>query len=219
MPAKKLNATEKENGISAEDVSILIMLCIAAKSRTAKSAAHLVGLAALVGQRIPRAFRAAFVGIRRSHPHSNTNPRWVQTVAVGCFSRFELSVSDQVQFSPERPVITDPASAIKREVLQLIDLQIEALRQESSLDSSQLLDYQTRSARIRTLYSELDRIGRSGLSSGLPGHPKSRLRCHHHGRQAAIVKGIRYPFFALAFVLLLSAVLPWSLTRASLLAG
>ncbi len=58
-------------------------------------------------------------------------------------------------------MITDPASAIKREVLQLIDLQIEALRQEASLDSPQLLDYQTRSARIRTLYAELDRIGRS----------------------------------------------------------
>jgi hypothetical protein len=55
---------------------------------------------------------------------------------------------------------TDPASAIKREVLQLIDLQIETLKQESSLDSSQLLEYQARSAKIRTLYSELDRIGR-----------------------------------------------------------
>jgi len=63
-------------------------------------------------------------------------------------------------------MITDPASAIKREVLQLIDLQIEALRQESSLDSSQLLDYQTRSARIRTLYAELDRIGRSRTEFG-----------------------------------------------------
>lgn len=30
-------------------------------------------------------------------------------------------------------MITDPASAIKREVLQLIDLQIETLKQESSL--------------------------------------------------------------------------------------
>ena len=57
-------------------------------------------------------------------------------------------------------MMTDPASAIKREVLQLIDLQIETLKQESSLDSSQLLEYQTRSAKIRMLYAELDRIGR-----------------------------------------------------------
>jgi hypothetical protein len=63
-------------------------------------------------------------------------------------------------------MITDPASAIKREVLQLIDLQIEALRQQSSLDSPQLLDYHTRSARIRTLYAELDRIGRSRTEFG-----------------------------------------------------
>jgi uncharacterized protein with von Willebrand factor type A (vWA) domain len=56
---------------------------------------------------------------------------------------------------------TDPASAIKREVLQLIDLQIETLKQASSLDCSQLQDYQVRSERIRTLYEELDRIGRA----------------------------------------------------------
>ncbi len=58
-------------------------------------------------------------------------------------------------------MITDPASAIKREVLQLVDLQIETLRQESSLNSSQLLNYQSRSERIRALYGELDRIGRN----------------------------------------------------------
>ena len=55
-------------------------------------------------------------------------------------------------------MITDPASGIKREVLQLIDLQIETLKQESSLDSLQLQDYQARSERIRQLYGELDRI-------------------------------------------------------------
>jgi hypothetical protein len=58
-------------------------------------------------------------------------------------------------------MITDPASAIKREVLQLIDLQIETLKRQSSLDSAQLLDYQERSKQIRTLYRELDRIGRT----------------------------------------------------------
>jgi len=64
-------------------------------------------------------------------------------------------------------MITDPASAIKREVLQLIDLQIETLKRQSSLDSAELLDYQARSKQIRTLYRELDRIGRTqpGLKS------------------------------------------------------
>src|SRR5215472_67956 len=41
-----------------------------------------------------------------------------------------------------------------------IDLQIEALKQRSSLDSSQLSDYQARSERIGKLYEELDQIGR-----------------------------------------------------------
>jgi hypothetical protein len=59
-------------------------------------------------------------------------------------------------------MITDPASAIKREVFQLIDLQIATLRQESSLDSSELQDFRARSKRLRELYEELDRIGRAG---------------------------------------------------------
>ena len=49
-------------------------------------------------------------------------------------------------------MITDTASAIKREVLQLIDLQIEILRRDSPLNSSDLLDYSSRSKRIRSLY-------------------------------------------------------------------
>src|SRR5215470_18063036 len=47
-----------------------------------------------------------------------------------------------------------PVSAIKRRVVQLIDLQIETLKQRSSIDSSQRNDYQTRFERIRKLYEE-----------------------------------------------------------------
>ena len=54
-------------------------------------------------------------------------------------------------------MITEPASAIKREVLQLIDLQIATLRQQSSPDSFQLEDFRARSERLRGLYEELDR--------------------------------------------------------------
>lgn len=58
-------------------------------------------------------------------------------------------------------MIAEPATNIKREVLQLIDLQIATLRQDSSLDSSQLQDFRARSKRLRELYEELDRIGRA----------------------------------------------------------
>jgi hypothetical protein len=56
---------------------------------------------------------------------------------------------------------TEPASTIKRELLQLIDLQIATLRQQSSLDSFQLQDFRARAERLRELYKELDRIGRA----------------------------------------------------------
>ena len=54
--------------------------------------------------------------------------------------------------------MTQPAFAIKREVCQLVDRQIEALRQPTSLSSSDLGDYHARSEKITTLYRELDRI-------------------------------------------------------------
>jgi hypothetical protein len=63
-------------------------------------------------------------------------------------------------------MITDSASAIKREVLQLIDLQIESFKQESSLGSSQLNEYQARSERIRKLYEALDRLALTQFLSG-----------------------------------------------------
>ena len=61
----------------------------------------------------------------------------------------------------EESMTSDPTSAIKREVHRLIDLQIETLRQNSSLNSSELLDYNARSKRIRSLYGELDRMART----------------------------------------------------------
>jgi hypothetical protein len=59
-------------------------------------------------------------------------------------------------------MITNPASAIKREVLQLIDLQIETLRRDSSLNSSELLDY-----KALTLRSTMPK-SRIGLSQCRP---------------------------------------------------
>jgi hypothetical protein len=65
-------------------------------------------------------------------------------------------------------MMTDPASAIKREVHQLIDLQIQTLRRPSSLNTSDLLDYRVRSKKLTVLYQELDQIRRASFKRQLP---------------------------------------------------
>jgi hypothetical protein len=66
-------------------------------------------------------------------------------------------------FRMESFMMTDPASGIRHEVQQLIQLQIDTLRLESSLTSSQLWEYHSRSKRITALYSELDQIRRDRI--------------------------------------------------------
>jgi len=58
-------------------------------------------------------------------------------------------------------MMTDPSSDIKREVLQLVELQIETLRRDGHLTDSDLEQYRARSGEISRLYQELDRIGRT----------------------------------------------------------
>jgi len=65
-------------------------------------------------------------------------------------------------------MMTDPATAIKREVFQLVDLQIEALRQDGRLTGSALLEYHERSEKISQLYQQIDRIVRSGGQAAVP---------------------------------------------------
>jgi hypothetical protein len=60
-------------------------------------------------------------------------------------------------------MVTDPASGIKHEVQQLIQLQIDTLRLKSSLTSSQLSEYHSRSQRITAMYRELDQIRRDRI--------------------------------------------------------
>ena len=60
-------------------------------------------------------------------------------------------------------MMTDPASAIKREVLQLVEQQIETLRREGRLTDSNLEEYRARSAKIARLYQELDHITRTRM--------------------------------------------------------
>ena len=64
-------------------------------------------------------------------------------------------------------MMTDPASAIKRQVHQLVDLQIETLRQPCRLTASDLSDYRVRSEKITTLYRELDQIRRTSFEGRL----------------------------------------------------
>jgi hypothetical protein len=60
-------------------------------------------------------------------------------------------------------MVTDTASDIRHEVQQLIQLQIDTLRLESSLTSSQLWEYHSRSQRITALYRKLDQIRRGRI--------------------------------------------------------
>ncbi len=60
-------------------------------------------------------------------------------------------------------MMTDPASAIRREVHHLVEIQIESFKQDSSLTASQLLAYHGRSDEITRLYSELDVIAKRQL--------------------------------------------------------
>jgi hypothetical protein len=64
-------------------------------------------------------------------------------------------------------MMTDPATAIKREVFQLVDQQIETLRREGHLTDSDLDQFRLRSGRISDLYQEHDRIVRSRTSPHL----------------------------------------------------
>ncbi|MGA7930339.1 MAG: hypothetical protein WCA20_30630 [Candidatus Sulfotelmatobacter sp.] len=73
----------------------------------------------------------------------------------------------ELQFPQRNRMMTDPASAIKREVHQLVDLQIETLRQPPNLTTSDLVDYRVRSKTITVLYHELDQLRRASFKGQL----------------------------------------------------
>jgi hypothetical protein len=64
-------------------------------------------------------------------------------------------------------MMADPASDIKREVHQLVELQIQTLRQPSCLNTSDLLDYRVRSKKLTALYKELDHLRRASFEGRL----------------------------------------------------
>jgi hypothetical protein len=57
-----------------------------------------------------------------------------------------------------------PSTAIRREVFQLIDQQIETLRRDGHLTETDSDQFRLRSGRISDLYQEHDRIVRSRIS-------------------------------------------------------
>ena len=60
-------------------------------------------------------------------------------------------------------MMTTPANAIRDEVWELIDDQIEAFRRPSRLTPSELSECHYRAERIRQLGQELDLIGRASI--------------------------------------------------------
>src|SRR6202166_5234309 len=72
---------------------------------------------------------------------------------------------DGLECFPEvATTMTDPAFAIKNEVQQLVDVQIDTLRKPALLTSSELDEYRSRSERITMLYRKLDLIARKRFS-------------------------------------------------------
>jgi len=60
-------------------------------------------------------------------------------------------------------MMTTPAIAIKNEIRELIQLQIEMFGQPHTLTSSELVTCSYRAERIKQLGEELDRIGRTAI--------------------------------------------------------
>jgi hypothetical protein len=72
-------------------------------------------------------------------------------------------------------MMTDPATAIKWDVFQLVELQIETLRQEGRLSDSALIEYHARSEKITELYHESTERFENASTGDLPTH-RSFLR-------------------------------------------
>ena len=90
-----------------------------------------------------------------------SSSRQLSKVVLGCVTDWQQETRGL--FRMESFMMTDPASGIRHEVQQLIQLQIDTLRLESSLTSSQLWEYHSRFQRITALYTELDQIRRDRL--------------------------------------------------------
>jgi hypothetical protein len=64
----------------------------------------------------------------------------------------------QLDLFEEAGVMTTPATAIKTEISQLIDLQIQVFGQPAPLTPFELEDFRRRAERIKSLGRELDQV-------------------------------------------------------------
>lgn len=83
------------------------------------------------------------------------------------FSRGQWQLTHPEIVEDEQGTVTRNSIAIKREVHQLVDRQIETLRQPSGLTTSDLSDYRERSEKITTLYHALDQMRRANFERPL----------------------------------------------------
>jgi hypothetical protein len=65
----------------------------------------------------------------------------------------------QLDLSEEASVMTSPATAIKSEIHELIDLQIQVFGQPAILTPFELEDFRRRAERIKSFGRELDHVG------------------------------------------------------------
>ena len=63
----------------------------------------------------------------------------------------------------EASVMTSPATAIKTEIRELIDLQIQVFGQPAPLTSFELEDYRRRAGRTKSLGRQLDQTGMAAI--------------------------------------------------------
>lgn len=82
-------------------------------------------------------------------------------------------------------MMTDPASAVKREVFQLVELQIEVLRQEGRLADSALVEYHERSEKsLNSTERATASFGRA--STGGPFAPHRSICLRGPGRLSQV---------------------------------
>jgi len=77
--------------------------------------------------------------------------------------------------------MTEPAAAIRNEVLRLVDAQLRIFTRRSSLNDLDLLEHNVLANRIRGLYGQLDGIGaESARTSTVIRRPHDAKKSSHY---------------------------------------
>jgi hypothetical protein len=77
--------------------------------------------------------------------------------------------------------MTQPASAIRNEVFQLMDVQLSIFTQRSSLNDLDLLELHVRAGRIKELFEELDGLHAERTRTlAVVRRPRHAKKSHHY---------------------------------------